>query len=89
MAQITRLNIRRHRRADRYLYAGDRLDRQLPAGIIANQTAEDHIEGAAMQAYGRIFAQIGWGAAGCSLAVIAVLGGWWLLTRRRARTVNA
>ena len=40
-----------------------------------------------MQAYGRIFAQIGWGAAGCSLAVIAVLGGWWLLTRRR--TVNA
>jgi POT family proton-dependent oligopeptide transporter len=42
-----------------------------------------------MQAYGRIFAQIGWGAAGCALAVIAVLGGWWLLTRRQARTVNA
>lgn len=37
----------------------------------------------------RIFAQIGWGAAGCALAVIAVLGGWWLLTRRQARTVNA
>ena len=42
-----------------------------------------------VQAYGRIFAQIGWGAAGCALAVIAVLGGWWLLARRQARTVNA
>lgn len=90
MAQITRLNIPGATGVltGIYMLATGSIANYL-AGIIANQTAEDHIEGAAMQAYGRIFAQIGWGAAGCSLAVIAVLGGWWLLTRRQARTVNA
>lgn len=90
MAQITRLNIPGATGVltGIYMLATGSIANYL-AGIIANQTAEDHIEGAAMQAYGRIFAQIGWGAAGCALAVITVLGGWWLLTRRQARTVNA
>ncbi|MEX0631331.1 hypothetical protein M8494_01050 [Serratia ureilytica] len=89
MAQITRLNIPGATGVLTGIYAGDRLDRQLSGGHYRQSDRRGSHRGAAMQAYGRIFAQIGWGAAGCALAVIAVLGGWWLLTRRQARTVNA
>ena len=79
---------RRHRRADRYLYAGDRLDRQLRRALSLIRPPRITSRGGDAGVWPH-FRSDRLGAAGCSLAVIAVLGGWWLLTRRRARTVNA
>lgn len=90
MAQITRLNIPGATGVltGIYMLATGSVANYL-AGIIANQTAEDRVSGAAIQAYSRIFSQIGWGAASCAFAVVAVLGAWWAIARRLGRVVNA
>ncbi|MFA1240923.1 dipeptide permease DtpD [Serratia odorifera] len=90
MAQITRLNIPGATGVltGIYMLATGSVANYL-AGIIANQMAEDRLGGAAIQAYGSIFSQIGWGAAGSALLVIAVLVGWCMVARRLGRVVNA
>lgn len=59
------------------------------AGLIANQTTEVRMGEVAIQAYGKIFSQIGWGAAGCALIVMMALALWWIKTRRNDNAVNA
>ena len=90
MAQITRLDIPGVTGVltGIYMLATGSVANYL-AGLIANQTTESQLGNAMIEACGKVFTQIGWGAAGCAALVLAALGLWWGMTRRNDSAVNA
>lgn len=90
MAQITRLDIPGATGVltGIYMLATGSVANYL-AGLIANQTTESQLGGAMIEAYGKVFTQIGWGAAGCAAVVLVALTLWWGMIRRNDSAVNA
>jgi POT family proton-dependent oligopeptide transporter len=90
MAQITRLDIPGVTGVltGIYMLATGSVANYL-AGLIANQTTESQLGNAMIEAYGKVFTQIGWGAAGSAALVLAALVLWWGMTRRNDSAVNA